>query len=363
MAPNYVVGTGLRSYEPLLDETFSAPLLPKLVALTQTLIDLKIRGTEPALPALVKTTRYLFDPSVHAGSPVQPRGPCPMLGPGGACHALRGDGKDGGPLTPYLLMADAYKERRAAVAGGGGAGQAWKTGTSSVVDQLLAVASGQFRNPRMAPMAARLIAFLRARVAAHRSAGDLEAWVRMGLPGDLEATMGSPVFAALVDLTKVMQTDEPARMELYALMQYLVDAAGNDEAFLTSLTAAGDLLQMLIDDPNLVPVLHAVGNLLDPKSGILEAQTHFLRRANETDKAHALAELFRGLYAEHRPGSAPVLDIVDLLAEVHRKSPGAGGRFAPEDYEATFKAVAEFVGDEKRGLKKFIAIVQQRKLP
>ncbi len=362
-APSYVVGTGLRSYEPLLDETFSSQLLPKLVALTQTLIDLKIHGNDPALPALVKTTRYLFDPSVHAGSPLPPRGSCPMLGPGGTCHARRGDGKDGGPLTPYLLMADAYKERRAAVAGGGQAGQAWKTGTSTVVDQLLSVATGQFRNPRMAPMAARLVGFLRARVAAHKRAGDLEAWVRQRLPADLEGTMGSPVFAALVDLTKVMSEDEPARVELYALMQYLVDAAGNDEAFLTALTAAGDLLQMLIDDPNLVPVLRAVGNIMDPKLGILDAQTHFLRRANEVDKAHALAELFKGLYAEHRPGSAPVLDIVDVLAEVHRKSPGAGGRFAPEDYEAAFKAVAEFVGDEKRGLKKFIEIVQQRKVP
>jgi hypothetical protein len=362
-APGYAAGTGLVTFEPLLDETFAAELLPRIVDLARVLVALELPGARPALPRLTETARYMFDPAYVAQTPLTPRDTvCPLRGTGGECHARRGDGADGGPYTPYLLMAEAYRARRAAVAGGGPGGQAWASSTSALVDQFLAVSANRFANPRFAPSVARLLAFVRERVSAHRQAGDLGRWVRATLPGDLEDTFGSPVFAGLVDFSKAISDDAVARAELYGLMRYLSDAAAEDDAFLSSITTAGDLVQMLVDDPELVPVVRAIGKILSPERKILDSQSLFLHKAQKLDKGKALTELFQGLYKEHRPGSAPIVELIDILAEVHRKQPGAGGKMMPEDYAAAFKATAEFMGDEKRGLKKFIAIVQERSL-
>jgi len=58
-----------------------------------------------------------------------------------------------------------------------------------------------------------------------------------------------------------------ARAALEKLNAYLCSEAGAPDAFVTALTGAGDLVQLLLDDKNLVPIVHVVGKILSPDFG------------------------------------------------------------------------------------------------
>jgi hypothetical protein len=304
------------------------------------------------------SARFLFDPAQSPG----------LLARDGSSMMMRNDGMPQGPPTPFLLLAEAYKNRRAALDAAGGAADAWKRASSNMVDDTLGVtgtgAQAQFSNRAFRAMLLVMADWLKARVNAHSMAnGDRTTWTRTTLTNDAEDLIAGPVMTGLAELGTALESDDAARGELYGLLTYLVDEAGNDPTFAASLPGTADVIQQLMDDPDLVPVIRTIGEIMKADTGLVNSQVTFAHRARQADQAHALGDLLKQLFQQHQPGRTPVGVMVDAIAEVHRSDPGAGGPMTGADYRAVFHQVADFINDGGRGLARFTDIVKHRRLP
>ena len=341
----YVTGDGVVTYEPLLIEVFSGDLLPAL-ADASAFLDPTVLGN---------AGRYLFDPTLSPG----------LKARDGSTMMMRNDGMPAGPPTPFLLLAEGYKNRRAALDSSGGAGDAWKRAGSNMVDDLLSVqgtgTQAHFVNQTFRSMLLVMADWLKARVTAHAS--DRTTWTRETLPNDAEESIAGPILTGLVELSAALETDDSARGELYGLLQYLVDEAGSDPTFAASLPGVTDVIQQLMDDPDLVPIVRTIGQIMQAQTGLVDSQVAFTHRARQADQAHALGDLVRQLFQQHQPGLTPVGVMVDAIAEVHRTDPGKGGPMTAADYRAVFHEVGDFINDGGRGLARFTDIVKHRRLP
>jgi hypothetical protein len=287
----------------------------------------------------------------------------------GRATTMTSDGRAVAQLSPWHLLADAYNRKRDRLAQAGAEGEAWTQSVSEVVDVLTRGANvpGQgwrFKNPRTRGVMLAVVGLLQGRIAAHDAAGDRTAWLATELPGDLEAKLTSPVFAGAADFIVSLQATPETRVQLEKLMQYLVDEATSSESFVTSLTSIADVAQIALDDRDLVPIARVIGECIDPQRGWLDAQLEFVKGARQSDVDRALAEMMVNLYSEAAPGRTAVGDLVDGLSEVLRADPyqSIGERYTSEDYRAMLNGVADFLDEEKRGLRKFIEIIKSRNL-
>jgi hypothetical protein len=205
-----------------------------------------------------------------------------------------------------------------------------------------------------------LVNFVRSRLSAHAQAGDLTDWVHKTLTQDLTDTLGGPVFAALTDFTSKIEADPDARTQLYNLLSYLVNEAGNDLAFQTALTTLADQVQTFLDDPDLVPVAHMLGQAMDPSNGAVDAQLTFIQRAHDLDVNHTFLTVARNLYQPYANGNYPASDLADILSELNRAQPGHGGPLAAADYTSILGEVRDFLLDDQRGFTRFLNIVKSR---
>jgi hypothetical protein len=162
-----------------------------------------------------------------------------------------------------------------------------------------------------------------------------------------------------------------ARAALEKLNAYLCSEAGAPDAFVTALTGAGDLIQLLLDDKNLVPIVHVVGKILHPDFGkdkhpdysLMDAQLDFLRKARDADETNALAKLLGYSFTELEGKTRTAVgQVVDSIADVQRVDPigDEGQPMSAADYVSAFHAVADFLGEEKRGFLRFVKIVKER---
>jgi hypothetical protein len=225
-------------------------------------------------------------------------------------------------------------------------------------------AGWQFRNPRVRGVAVALLDFVEARLRAHDAAGDRSAWLSQELPAKVEDLITSPAFAGAADFIVSLQADPDARRELESMLAYLVDEVSNTQQFYTALYAAADILQLVLDDRDLVPIARVAGEALRAERGILTAQLEFAKRARQSDQHRAFESLLHNLFSSHRPGHTAVGDLLDGITEVNRARPytDLGLAYAAADYRAAFRAVAGFLGEERRGLRKFIKIIKSRNL-
>ena len=354
-APGYVWGSGGMTYEPLMADILAdGSLLGALQGTAPRLNAITVNGK--AYEEIVRVAaRYLFTP--QAG----------LADRNGATSTTTSDGRAVAQLTPWHLLADAYNHKRARMAAAGAEGEAWTTSISEVVDVLtrgidVPQQGWRFRNPRLRGVGVALVDLVESRLRAHDTAGDRAAWLSQRLPDDLEDVLTSPVFAGAADFVLSLQATPETRLQLEKLMQYLVDEATSAEAFVTSLTAIADVAQIALDDRDLVPIARAVGEIIRPERGWLEAQLLFVRDARTSDANRALARMMVNLYTEHRPGHSAVGDLIDGLSEVLRARPydDLGAAYTAEDYRALMTGVASFLDEEKRGLRKFIAIIKSR---
>ncbi|MBZ0237556.1 MAG: hypothetical protein K8M05_34885, partial [Deltaproteobacteria bacterium] len=222
----------------------------------------------------------------------------------------------------------------------------------------------RFKNPRTRGVLLAVIGLLQSRIAAHDQAGDRTAWLTTELPADLEGKLANPVFAGAADFIVSLQATPETRLQLEKLMQYLVDEATSNESFVTSLTAIADVAQLALDDQDIVPIARVIGECIDPERGWLDAQLEFVKGARQSDAERALAQMMVNLYSETNPGRTAVGDLVDGLSEVLRADPyeSIGARYTGQDYRAMLNGVADFLDEEKRGLRKFIEIIKSRNL-
>ena len=61
-----------------------------------------------------------------------------------------------------------------------------------------------------------------------------------------------------------IRRDDAARSALESLLQYIANAASQNDALASLLATTDDLLQVMNDDKNLVPIYHAMAPALSP---------------------------------------------------------------------------------------------------
>jgi hypothetical protein len=350
----YAKESDLRSYEPLLAQVVdSGGLWPALTENAPVVNAILARPSGLAAPAvLANAARYLFTP--------QPG----LADRRGITSTRTADGRPVAALSPWYLLADAHEAHRAGIAAAGSDGERWKSAVSRLSDALgrgeKSGSAWRFKDPRLRGVTVALLDFLQARVRAHRAAGDLAAWLSHDLEQDAADAVSGPLFAGAIDLAAALPSAPEAHEVLEGLGVHLTsDGPG---ASTTSITVAADLLQLATDDPDMVPLARVVGRLLDPGLGAVDAELDLARRVVRADSADVVARLLGKMAKDYTAGSAPLDEIEQAISEVQRARPFAdrGKTKSAADYRSIFRAVRSFLDDEKRGLIRFVRIVQNR---
>jgi hypothetical protein len=289
----------------------------------------------------------------------------------GASSITRPSGEQVTELAPWHLLAQGLGGVLDAIDAGGERGAAFEDGVSEAADIFLRAAPDDegdyhFSNPRVRGVGLILIDFLAARLQAHPVGADRDAWLSQELPADAEELLAGPLVAGASDLVDALAADPLARTAVEGLLAYALDEGRDPEAFATMVTATIDLLQLALRaQGELEPVAQGIGAVIEPARGWLDPLLTLAAATGQADPAGVLAQTLRNLVTEHQPGRTPIGDIIDGIGEVQRVQPLADldARYTATDYASLLRGIADFVDDEKRGLRKFIAIIQGRNLP
>jgi hypothetical protein len=355
--PAYVWGSGAEHYEPLIVDILKTDLFPALADTSAELDAITVNGKSYAT-ILDATAAFVVTP---------------LPGLADRQHKTSTTTADGRPvpvLSPWHVLADAYRGKTARLAAVAAEGKAWSDSVAQVVDILFRGANGgagwAFRNDHVRPVTRALVAFLGARLDAHDAKGDRMTWLSATLPTDAKDLLTHPVLAGVADLTTAISAEPVTRAALDGLVHDAFAELTAPEAFATMRTAVADLLQLGADDAELVPVAHLAGALLAPAKGYLPIQLGLLRRLRAADQGDTLVTLLGHLFAAYDPsadpGVAAIAAIADEIGEVDRVHPAAdrGVSWTAEDYRAVLANLAKFLREEQRGLPRFIAIVKGR---
>ncbi len=365
----------VRSYEQLVADGFdSGPtqgnLIDNLVDATQTLDAMDAGGGQDGIDVLADFVPALLTPSASTGLTTR----------SGATTMAWNDGSRTTGVTPMQLMLEALRHADAAWETGDGPTrvESWRRGRDAIARQLLdtrTLGEGyQFANRRGRAIVLLLLPFILERLDHHRTAGDLDMWAADFTP-DAEETLGGPLVVGLVRLLDVIQAEPAARDALLAFLAYLVDPASGNDAHLATLYGAADLLQVLDDDGNIVPILHALSVALAPNAQALaegasgEPETA-LSVANDAldlvqtvqglDDDRVLVQILQSLVVLDDDEGTPLETILDVMSEINRTRPGVGGPYEPEDFESALGTSRDFMRDEFHGLERLYDVVQNR---
>jgi hypothetical protein len=381
----------VRSYEPVVADLFDrGALTARLGALVRVLDAEELRPGTDGVDALDAATLVLVDPtrscsgSCATGGGLRYRSgrdhPCTSSG---ICF----DGLGGRPrryVSPLYLLIDGLAAMDRALETDPARLTRWRTARTAIAEQLLRPSAGsspRLANRRALALLRALVPFTRARLAEHRAAGDLSAWAR-GLTARAESTLGSAATSAALAFLVAVEADPAARDAIAALVAYLIDETSANDALDTTLLALADLLQVLEDDANLTPLLRALAAALavDPRASVdagatlttdgavADATLTLIRRVDALDDRGALLAVLANLVslpAEGTTGSGeetPLETIVDVVAEVNRRAPGAGGTLDAADCRVILETTRDFLRDEDRGMERLYRVVQEREL-
>ncbi len=356
----------------------------------------------------------------------------------GKTTALRNDGTTNPQVTPIYLMLEALDEIDAGLAADASSRAEpdknrlteWRQGRSQLVDELLTVngentTKQSFADPSFAKIAPVLIDTLRSQILAQCGSDETTGqctWARGVAPdpscppgmvqgtagcavptalwNEMVASTGGPIFAGVMDLTDAIRRDSGGRAALEDLLAYLgdpkqADAAGQVESLTEFLATSHDLLQVLRDDDNLVPIYKVFAAAFAPPPdnpkgpSLIDATTSLLTRlaghavdahgneicAKEVDPNSVLDVAFARLVtpmpsgtdtstSESSPGVTPLEVIVDTVADVNRATPSdKADPLAPPDYANIANELSGFLTDPERGIEQFYAIVRQATEP
>ena len=360
---DFAYGSAVVKWEPYLVQVLGkSDLFPALNAVAPVLKDLKLSNGKPALPALAKSIAFIIDP---ARSPA-------LTYRDGSTKVVMSDGKtpvacgsSSSCVTPFYLFADAFAAKRAALKSADKLlADSWNSSTSDLFDIFLGVQQKgtqfRFTNQRLPTAGAILVDFLRARIKAHDKKGDLAVWLSTDLVTSISDALSGPVLANAVDFVKVVRTDDTVRKALYDVLDYLINELDHNASFRASVTGIADLMQLLVDDVNLVPVSRAAGRVMSREYGLVLAALRFLKPAIAADKKKNLSTVLRNTAKEQSPGKSPVQTLLDVASEVHRLKPGAGTPYLPQDFANVFKESRDFLEHGETGLAKFFEIIKNR---
>jgi hypothetical protein len=398
---------GADTYEPLLAQIFSSDMLTALhdtVKILQgmsiptcTKTDPKTFACTTAGPAedgvtvLANATDALISPNRSKFLGLKDRQ--------GNVTSMRNDGTTNPQVTPLYLVLETLNEIDAAFAAYAKANpndtqrQAqWKLARSQLVDQFLSV-NGQnttmqsFADPSLPKILPQLVNTIRSQLWAYCAPPyGLCPWARTNLWTNASTTIGGPTFASTVDVTEAIRQNATGRAATEQLLAYLVNAASSNEALAELLASSDDLIQVMRDDANLVPLYHVLASAAVPTTtdgqgntqrGVLDATTALLARvagraydasnteicANELDPDGVLAIALANLVTPMKdstgaPTETPLEVILDAVGDVNRAAPGAATPMSGPDLANVSNELSEFLLDDTRGLEQFYAIVR-----
>jgi hypothetical protein len=399
---------GADSYEPLLAQIFFSDMLMAAHDVVNVVKGITIPTCAKADPTthlcsqagptldgisvLANSTRALVDPDrARAAGLVDRRG---------NVTSQRNDGTTNPQVTPLYLVLEAlnamdkaFADYAAANPQDTGRQAQWRRARSQLVDQFLSVngentPTQSFADPSLPKIVPALIDAARAQLAAHCPPPYTSCpWASHDLWTNAATTMGGPTFAATMDLQEAIRQDAPARTETEKLLSYLVDAASSNDALAELLASADDLVQVMRDDANLVPLYHVLAAAAVPsqtdaqgnvQEGVIDASTALLSRvagrafdasgteicARELDPNAvlnvALAHLVTPMTGPGgQPSETPLEVILDAISDVNRASPGAASKLDGQDYANVANELSEFLLDDQRGMEQFYEIVRQ----
>ena len=387
---NFGYQDGASRYEPILVEAMTGDLLPALGDLTLALRDIDPGAgnvcSDPSRPgtrractgvdvtaALVRAL-VMPNPTALDGTAAFTAAPATRRN---VARTVWSDGTTPTDVTLYTLFADAFNAMDPLLDRAAPQRASWNAARSAIVDQFLTVdgtgSGARFRNRQIAPITRLTLDWLTERLAAHRTAMDLDAWARdpsRGLAARFATTVQGPAFASGLDLGLSLWNDRDARVVMGAMLGFLLSdtpSGRNSTAFATTISAAGDLLQTVRADQDVDPFLHVLAPAMQPQTGTVPLALRFLDRARSYDTDRVLTRVLSNLAQPPMGGDGlapePLTVIADAIADTHRQTPGDHGPMSALDMRAMLLNVASFFSDDRRGMEQFYSIVQQRRLP
>ncbi len=364
-----------RSYEQLLADGLDDA--PGMGAMTSHLRQMnlaaetiEVRPGVDGVSALAAAAAMMVDPALNAG----------LTNRRGESTATVNDGSRTVPMTPIYLLADALNAMDTAWAAEPERRAEFLIARRAMADQFLGTDTlgEEFRlsNQRARAILLTALPFMRERIEEHRAAGDLVEWSTT-FDERLADTMREPLFAAGIRLLDAINEDADARAALAQLMGYLVNEASDNDAFASTLYGLADALMLFEDEANIVPLMNALAEGMAPNvddvlaggSPALDIEGSAVRDALDligdiqaVDDERTLRQILQNAVALPDDGDpvTPLETILDVIAEVNRAEPNAGGSLRAEDYRAVIGQTTEFMLDEEHGLERLNALVQQR---
>lgn len=402
---------GANSYEPLIAEALAGDLVPALTELAKALTTLTVTTCEATdaqgrctaskntrgLDIAVAAARAALDPNYSRAIGLKDRQ--------GQTTAKRNDGTKVDQVTPAYLLTNALsavdlafdkyeeqhpedKERRSN----------WRRARSQLVDQFLGTvgiqSNANFANPSIPKMTPVVLEMLRSQLAAHcpRSfTAPFEpcTWAREELVKKAEDVLGGPLATTGIDVMDAVRSDAEGRRQMELMMQYLLDAASDNEALSSVLATANDVLQLIRDDENLLPFYKLLADAVNTtqyddkgrivQKSMVDAQMALLSRlsgkfftkegkeicANEIDPNQIMTKVLTNLVTPIEDasfnGDTPLEVLIDVIADVNRSDPSEtyDGTLKQAEYNSVAQNVVEFLTDKERGLEQLYETVRQ----
>lgn len=403
---DYCSEAGINTYEKLLAEAFRTDVVPALNAfakvVTTSTVTIK-RGPNKGqvltgAQALEKMTRALFDPVYAKG--------VNMVDRKGQAFTTWTDGTPQSQVTIFSLVADALHKMdkrfddacscegkagpdldacnqnlNACLADVAARRAQWKSARSRLVDEFLAIdgsgATAKFKHADLPRTAIGMLQAVREQLNApgrcdKRETGAVCTWAKKDLGDKLATTMSGPLFASLMDLQEKLRADPTARKELETFLQYALDES-DDMPLQALLSSIADILQVLVDDRNLGPILRALapaaapeGTARTPGVGVTGLKVLNAMNSDDYDRYHVLDHVLPAMVTPMDNGTnlAPIEIILDVIADVHRIDASAiADPLKGVDYGNMMGTMRDFMIDDTRGMEQFYTIIQKRPRP
>lgn len=382
---------GVVKYEPLIAALLGqGDLLPSSLALSPALLNTRLDDGSnlQAITVLTKVGQWLLDPEAsRLGGSLSYRD--------GRMSAVRNDmqptfkptgdpiikdvltAAGQGKVTPYDLLAEAFRNKRARLKEQPSIEADWKGAMSQLGDLYLlsrSVGPGQykFQNPRIRSIQLAMVDLLRQRVQAHTAKGDLQRWVQNDLHSDIRDMLTGPIGSALQDVLHDFNkgTPESRQALLKIIAAYTTDPGPTSPdagRFRALLGLSADLLQLMLDDGDLVPIVRKLAPLFDAQNGAVDGLGWIALRSLPADPNQVMLQLGRNLLRADLNGLYPAYRLGDVISEIHRARAGESGVYGSDLNEADLASITgslgAFLADPMRGAVRLVDIVQNRRLP
>jgi hypothetical protein len=371
---NFSYQSGARRYEEnIADGLIDASLLGRLHTMTATLDGIELAPGRDAIRVLAEATQDLIDPARNVGLTTRD----------GRATIPRNDGSRAMAVTPLLLVLDALRNMDRALDAAPERRDSWRSGRNGLATRFLGTqplgTEYRLENQRGRAILLHVLPFIRERLAEHRSRGDLEEWSRDLVP-DTAELVRSPLVSALVRFLDRVQDDPDAPGALSRFVTYLTSEPSENDAFGATLVGAADLVQLLDETENIVPLTHALAHALAPDvhhvvgghdpeldidNSVAGDGLALVRRVQSRDSRHVLRVILNNLVAfpENDDALTPLEEILDVMGELNRVTVGSSDTFTAGDYEILLGSIRDFIRDERRGLRRLFNVVQEREIP